>query len=124
MAYNHYAAGWVVAGSTPFTWVKQVASSYGGTRNPLVIHWPKGIKAKETKIAHSGASGGRRADDPEGGSLPELKLVNGTEQIKPIVVPTVSTSQAEAPSDIFFRIPGPIERCSIRRLRDKTLGES
>jgi arylsulfatase len=44
--YSHYAAGWAVAGDTPFTWTKQVASSYGGTRNGLVVHWPKGIKAK------------------------------------------------------------------------------
>ncbi len=44
--YPHYAAGWAVAGDTPFTWTKQVASSYGGTRNGMVIHWPKGITAK------------------------------------------------------------------------------
>jgi arylsulfatase len=44
--YNHYAAGWAVAGDTPFTWTKQVASSYGGTRNGMVVHWPKAIKAK------------------------------------------------------------------------------
>ncbi len=44
--YPHYAAGWAVAGDSPFEWTKQVASSYGGTRNGMVIHWPKGIKAK------------------------------------------------------------------------------
>src|SRR5882672_11489443 len=44
--YPHYAAGWAVAGDTPFEWTKQVASSYGGTRNGMVIHWPKGIKGK------------------------------------------------------------------------------
>jgi arylsulfatase A-like enzyme len=44
--YGHYAAGWAVAGDTPFTWTKQVASSYGGTRNGMVVHWPKSIKAK------------------------------------------------------------------------------
>ena len=41
-----FAAGWAVAGDTPFTWTKQVAGSYGGCRNPLVVHWPKGIAAK------------------------------------------------------------------------------
>jgi arylsulfatase A-like enzyme len=46
LTYNHYAAGWAVAGDTPFTWTKQVAGSYGGTRNGLVVFWPKGIKAK------------------------------------------------------------------------------
>jgi len=44
--YGHYAAGWAVAGDTPFMWTKQVASNYGGTRNGMVIYWPKGIKAK------------------------------------------------------------------------------
>ncbi|MBV8440634.1 MAG: arylsulfatase, partial [Hyphomicrobiales bacterium] len=81
MTYNHYAAGWAVAGDTPFTWTKQVASSYGGTRNPLVVFWPKGIKARgevrsqwhhvvdvaQTVLAAAG--------------LPEPKIVNGTEQI-------------------------------------------
>jgi arylsulfatase len=45
--YPHMAAGWAVAGDTPFTWTKQVASNYGGTRNGLIVSWPKGIKAKE-----------------------------------------------------------------------------
>jgi len=46
MAYNHFHAGWAVAGDTPFQWTKQVASHYGGTRNAMVIHWPDGMKAK------------------------------------------------------------------------------
>jgi arylsulfatase A-like enzyme len=44
--YNHFAAGWAVAGNTPFTWTKQVASNFGGTRNGMVISWPAGIKSK------------------------------------------------------------------------------
>ncbi len=31
---------------SPFSYTKQVASDFGGTRNGMVIHWPKGIKAK------------------------------------------------------------------------------
>lgn len=46
MTYGHYAAGWAVAGDTPFTWTKAVASNYGGTRNGMVIRWPRGIKGK------------------------------------------------------------------------------
>jgi arylsulfatase len=46
MAFNHYAAGWAVAGDTPFTWTKQVASNYGGTRNGMVVHWPNRIKTR------------------------------------------------------------------------------
>jgi arylsulfatase len=46
MAYGHMHAGWAHATNAPFQWTKQVASHYGGTRNPMVVHWPKGIKAK------------------------------------------------------------------------------
>jgi arylsulfatase len=45
-SYPHFQAGWAVATNTPFQWTKQVASHYGGTRNPLVVHWPDGIEAK------------------------------------------------------------------------------
>lgn len=45
-SYGHYAAGWAVAGDTPFTWTKQVASDYGGTTNGMVVHWPERIKGK------------------------------------------------------------------------------
>ena len=53
--YGHYAAGWAVAGDTPFTWTKQIASNYGGTRNGLVVHWPKGIQAKN-EVARNGTT--------------------------------------------------------------------
>lgn len=43
MAFNHYPAAWSWAGTTPFQWMKQVASHFGGTRNPLVVSWPKRI---------------------------------------------------------------------------------
>jgi len=44
--YNHYPVGWAHAMCTPFQWTKQVASHFGGTRNGMVISWPKGIAAK------------------------------------------------------------------------------
>ena len=42
----HYPLGWAWAGNTPFQWVKQVASHFGGTRNPMVVSWPAKIKDK------------------------------------------------------------------------------
>ena len=33
---------------TPFRHTKLIASHFGGTRNPLVISWPKGIKPDKT----------------------------------------------------------------------------
>ncbi len=44
--YNHYPTGWAVAFSTPFQMFKRYSQFSGGTCDPLVIHWPKGIKAK------------------------------------------------------------------------------
>ena len=43
-----YHAGWAWAGNTPFHHTKLVASHFGGTRNPMVISWPKGIKPDHT----------------------------------------------------------------------------
>lgn len=44
--YNHYPTGWAVAFSTPFRMFKRYSCYSGGTCDPLVIHWPKGIQAK------------------------------------------------------------------------------
>ena len=42
---NHYHAGWAMAGNTPFKYFKQTVHN-GGNADPLIVHWPKGIKAK------------------------------------------------------------------------------
>lgn len=44
--YPHMAAGWAVALDAPFSYTKQVGSDFGGTRNGMVVHWPKGIRTK------------------------------------------------------------------------------
>ncbi|MHC9296359.1 arylsulfatase [Mycobacterium sp. LTG2003] len=44
--YNHYPTGWAVAFSTPFQMFKRYSQYSGGTCDPMVIHWPAGIKAK------------------------------------------------------------------------------
>ena len=46
LTYNHYPVGWAHAMDTPFQWVKQIASHFGGTRNGMVISWPVRIKDK------------------------------------------------------------------------------
>lgn len=45
-SFSNYSAGWAWAMNTPFQWVKQVASHLGGTRNPMVLSWPKGINTQ------------------------------------------------------------------------------
>jgi arylsulfatase len=78
--YSHYAAGWAVAGDTPFTWTKQVASSYGGTRNGMVVHWPKSIKAKGELRSQWHHVIDIAPTILEAAGLPEPKMVNGVPQ--------------------------------------------
>jgi len=54
-SYPHYPAGWAWALDAPFQWAKTIASHLGGTRNPLVVHWPKGMRARgelRSQFAH------------------------------------------------------------------------
>ena len=44
--YEHYPTGWAVAISAPFKMFKRYSEYSGGTCDPLVISWPKGIKAR------------------------------------------------------------------------------
>lgn len=39
-----YTAGWAWAMDTPFQWMKHIASHLGGTRDPLIVSWPRRIK--------------------------------------------------------------------------------
>ncbi len=50
MTFPHFSIGWAHAGNTPFQWTKQVASHFGGTRNPLVVHWPARIKGAHGEV--------------------------------------------------------------------------
>ncbi len=78
--FPHMAAGWAVAFDAPFSWTKQVASDFGGTRNGVVIHWPNGIKEKgglRTQFSHVIDVAPTIL---EAAGLPEPKIVNGTPQ--------------------------------------------
>ncbi len=44
--YEHYPTGWAAATSAPFKMFKRYSQFSGGTCDPLVVSWPKGIKAK------------------------------------------------------------------------------
>jgi arylsulfatase len=82
-SYNHFPVGWAWAMNTPFQWGKQVASHFGGTRNPMVVSWPQRI----------GDAGGVRTQFHHcidvvptilaAAGIPEPVMVNGVAQ-KPI----------------------------------------
>lgn len=44
--YPHMAVAWSWAFDTPYSWTKQIASHFGGTRQGMAIAWPKVIKDK------------------------------------------------------------------------------
>lgn len=44
--YLGFPVGWALATSTPFPWVKQIASHLGGVRNGMVISWPGRITSQ------------------------------------------------------------------------------
>ncbi|MEZ4333957.1 MAG: arylsulfatase [Myxococcota bacterium] len=95
-SYPHYPAGWAWALNTPFQWAKTIASHLGGTRNPMVIHWPArlgrpgGIRSQFSHVndltptileavdarlaAAQGAAGGRDAGGtPIAGGAPRAR---------------------------------------------------
>jgi arylsulfatase len=41
--FNHFPSAWAWAMNAPFQWTKQVASHFGGTRNPMIVSWPAKI---------------------------------------------------------------------------------
>ena len=103
------AAGWAVAFNTPFTWTKQVASNFGGTRVGMVAHWPKGINAKNeirTQFSHVIDIAPTIL---EAAGLPEPKVVNGTPQVPmegASLLASFSDAKAKARTTQYFEIAG------------------
>jgi len=78
--YNHYPTGWAFAFSTPFQMFKRYSQFSGGTCDPLVIHWPKGIKAKGEVRSQFHHVIDVAPTVLEAARIPEPKTVNGVEQ--------------------------------------------
>ncbi len=78
--FPHFAIGWAWAGNTPFQWTKQVASHFGGTRNGMVIHWPKNIKAKGEIRSQLHHVIDVAPTALEAAGIPQPKRVNGVDQ--------------------------------------------
>ena len=74
-----YPNGWAFAGATPFGWGHQVAS-YGGICQPMVVHWPKGIKEKGALRTQWHHIIDIAPTVLEAAGLPEPKVVHGVPQ--------------------------------------------
>ncbi|GAB5557415.1 MAG: arylsulfatase [Schleiferiaceae bacterium] len=80
-SFPHMAAGWAVATDAPFTWTKQMAADFGGTRNSMVMHWPAGFDAKGEVRNQFHHVNDVASTVLEAANLPAPKSINGVEQI-------------------------------------------
>jgi arylsulfatase A-like enzyme len=78
--FPHFAIGWAWACNTPFQWTKQVASHFGGTRNGMIMHWPKGFKGDGSVRAQFHHVVDVAPTVLEAAGLPQPKSVNGVTQ--------------------------------------------
>ncbi len=79
-AFNHYAVGWAHAMDTPYQWTKQVASHWGGTRNPMIVHWPRNVQAKGEVRAQFAHVIDIAPTILEAAGLPHPTIVNSVQQ--------------------------------------------
>jgi arylsulfatase len=79
-SFPHMAAGWAVATDVPFSYTKQVASDYGGTRNGMVLHWPEGFRSKGEIRSQWHHVNDVAPTVLEAAKIPAPKVVNGVEQ--------------------------------------------
>jgi arylsulfatase len=109
-SFSHYAAGWAVAGDTPFEWTKQIAGSYGGTQNPLVVSWPARIKAGGDIRSQWTYVTDIAPTVLEAAGIPEPRTVNGVPQLpmdgESIVFTFDSASAKSRHNTQYFEILG------------------
>jgi arylsulfatase A-like enzyme len=77
----HYSCAWAWAGNTPFQWGKQIASHLGGTRDAMVVSWPKRIKDKGSLRSQFTHVIDVVPTILELTNVPAPKIVNGIEQM-------------------------------------------
>jgi len=96
--------GWAIADNAPFAYC-QFATAYGGTTNGVVVHYPKGIKAKGEVRPQYHHLIDVAPTVLEVAGLPQPKVVNGTSQ-KPIegvsMVYSFSDGAAKSPHTVQY----------------------
>jgi arylsulfatase len=103
-SHSNYPWGWAQAGNTPLRWYKQ--NTYGGgVRDPLVVHWPRGIAdrgAFRRQFCHA-VDVGATILDVAGVTMPDH--VNGVPQIPmhgASIAGTFADANAPAPRAVQY----------------------
>lgn len=78
--YPHMAGGWAVAMDTPYTWTKQVASDFGGTKVGMAVRWPEGFSSQNELRNQFHHVIDVAPTILEAAGVPEPVSVNGTKQ--------------------------------------------
>ena len=78
--FPHFAIGWAWATNAPFQWTKQVASHFGGTRNGMVLRWPRGFKSRGEIRSQFHHVIDVAPTALEAAGIPQPKTVNGVAQ--------------------------------------------
>jgi arylsulfatase len=108
--YPHMSAGWAVALNAPFGWMKQVPSDFGGTRNGMVVHWPRHLRQKGEVRSQFAHVIDIAPTILAAARLPEPRSVDGVKQI-PMegrsLLATFNDARAKAPRTTqYFEIAG------------------
>lgn len=110
MTYPHMASGWAIALDAPFSFAKQVASDFGGTRNGMIVHWPDNFKGNGEVRNQFSHVIDIVPTVLEAAGLPQPTMVDGIKQVPIQGSSLVSTfADAKAPSqhtEQYFEIGG------------------
>lgn len=107
---NHYSAAWAWATTTPFQWTKQVASHFGGTRNPLIVSWPGHVSSPEAVRSQFGHVNDIAATIYDAAHITPPEVVNGIKQVplegKSLVASFANPTAPEQHTEQYFEIFG------------------
>lgn len=78
--FNDYSSAWAWVGSTPFQWMKQVASHFGGLRVAMAVSWPGRIGQPGDTVRQFAHVNDVAATILEVAGAPMPKVVDGVAQ--------------------------------------------
>lgn len=108
--FNDYSSAWAWVGSTPFQWMKQVASHFGGLRVAMAVSWPGRIGQPGATVQQFAHANDVAATILEIAGAPMPKVLDGVVQ-RPLdgvsFAPAFRDAHAAAPARVqYFEMLG------------------